>query len=246
MRSGSTAIEFLAFLLVVGGSATGCGIGAGIARQHGLGAARGAIVGAIVGAAAVVASYRLWAFRGRRAVHNRAIAPDQDCVVRGAKFRCRIDRGAGGHTGAVYDEHGDLRWRYGVRKNDRGRSWKNPLNKKDFVVADPQTGEEIFLRRASFFPSSFTVNDARGLRGTVRVVSVLRNMYAIKLTSGRPWTYRMPLFTVWFWGETDESPEFWVREVTKMAWDILIRPGIENQPLMAVLSFIHVERWNYS
>jgi hypothetical protein len=56
----------------------------------------------------------------------------------------------------------------------------------------------------------------------------------------------MPLFKVWFWGETDESPEFWVREVTKMAWDILIRPGIENQPLMAVLSFIHVERWNYS
>ncbi len=78
------------------------------------------------------------------------------------------------------------------------------------------------------------------------MVSILRNRYAIRMTGRQPWTYIMPLFRVAFCGGTDESPEFWVIEVTKMAWDILIRPGIENQPLLAVLSFIHVERFNYS
>jgi prepilin-type N-terminal cleavage/methylation domain-containing protein len=247
-RSGFTLIELLAVMLIVGGAVLGMGIGAAIARKHGLAGAGGGIVGAILGGAAVVAFYYLLALRSRLrlARHYKTLAPDQDCLARGAKFICSIDRRTGGHSGAAYDEHGDIRWRYGVRKNDLGRSWGNPFNKKDFVVADPQTGEEIVLRRASFFPPRFTIMDAQGVRGTVRMVSILRNEYAIHVTGRQPWTFRMPLFNYTFWGGTDESPEFWVIERTKMDWHFLIKPGIEDQPLVAALSFIHVERWNYS
>ena len=79
------------------------------------------------------------------------------------------------------------------------------------------------------------------------MVSILRNKYTINVTGKQPWTFKMPMFKVGFWGGTDESPEFWVREgPSTMEWSILIRPGIEDQPLVAALSFIHVERWNYS
>ncbi len=248
LRRGFTMIEFLAIMLIVGGAVMGMGIGAGIARTHGLAPAGGYVAGAVLGGMAVVFSYCLLTLpsRIRRAGRNMATAPDEGCVAHGAKFGCRIDRGTDGHSGAVYNEHGDVRWRYGVRRNDLGRSWGNPFNKKDLVVADPQTGEEIVLRRVSFFPSRFTITDAEGVRGTVRMVSILRNKYAINVTGRQPWTFRMPLFRVLFWGETEESPEFWVREVTKMDWDIHIRTGIEDQPLVAALSFIHVERFNYS
>jgi hypothetical protein len=232
-------------MLIIGGAATGWGIGAGIVREYGHAGAAGGIVGAILGGAAVVAAYYLVAFRSRCAVHNRTIAPDGDCIARGAKFRCLIDRRLYGHSGAVYDEHGDVRWRYGVRESYLGRSWGNPLDKMDFIVTDPQTGEEIVLRRVSFFPSRFTITDTQGERGTVCMVSILRNKYAINITGRRPWTFKMPLFRVGFWGETDESSEFWVRMVTQMAWDILIKPGIDDQPLVAALSFIHIERWSY-
>jgi hypothetical protein len=177
---------------------------------------------------------------------NRTIAPDKDCIARGAKFACRIESAWDGHSGKVYDEHGDVCWRYGARKSDLGWRWGNPFNKRDFVVASPQTNEEIVFRRISFLPPRLMINDARGESGTVCMVSVLRNKYRINVTARQSWTFRMPLFKVVFWGGTDESPEFWVREVTKMAWNILIKPGIEVQPLLAALCFIHVERFNYS
>ncbi|MCX7424327.1 MAG: hypothetical protein NTW96_01615 [Planctomycetia bacterium] len=178
---------------------------------------------------------------------HRTMVPDRDCIACGTKFVCHIDRGADGHSGVVRDEHGGIRWRYGVRKDDLGRSWANPFNKKDFVVVNAEMGEEIVVRRVSFFPPRFTIVDSQGVRGTVCMTSILRNKYTINVSEGQRWTFRMPLFKVGFWGGTDESPEFWVIEgPSKMQWSILIKPGIEDQPLVAALSFIHVERWNYS
>ena len=97
---------------------------------------------------------------------TRTIAPDEDCFARGAKFSCHIDhRRAHQHSGVVYGECGDVRWLYGVRKNRLGRNWQNPFDKKEFVVASPQTGEEIVIRRVSFFPSRFTIIDAQVQEG---------------------------------------------------------------------------------
>jgi hypothetical protein len=174
------------------------------------------------------------------------IGPDEDACDRGAKYSCQIARRGDGHSGVVFDEHGDVRWRYGVRKNKSGRSWGNPFNKKDFVVTNPQTREEVILRRVSFASSRFRIIDAQGERGAVRKASILRNKYTIEVSGRRPWTFKMPLFTIRFWGETDESSEFWVMlGSSKMEWNILVKPGVDDQPLVAALSFIHVEWWNY-
>jgi ABC-type antimicrobial peptide transport system permease subunit len=87
----------------------------------------------------------------------------------------------------------------------------------------------------------------RGARGSLRVASVLRNRYTIQVDGKPLWTFRTPLFTVRFWGGTDEAAEFWVvLSPSKMDWSLLVKPGVEHQPLLASLSFIHSEWWNYS
>jgi hypothetical protein len=175
------------------------------------------------------------------------LGPDEDCVARGAKYSCQIARRGSSHSGVVLDEQGEIRWRYGVRKTPSGRrSWK-PFTKKDFVVTDAQTQQEIIFRRLSRFPPRFQILDAQGERGIVRMTSILRNKYTISLKDRQPWTFRMPLFTIKFWGGAGNSPEFWVMiGPSKMEWNILIKPGIDDQPLAAALSFIHVQWWNYS
>jgi len=175
------------------------------------------------------------------------ISPNEACIAGGAKFTCQINRRDSHHAGVVRDEHGEVRWRYCLRKNDLGRGWKNPFKTKDFVVANPRTGEELIFRRGSFFPSRFTILDARDEIGVVCLTSLLRNKYTINVKGRQPWTFRMPLFTVRFWGGTDQSPEFWVIVgPSKMEWNILIKPALEDQPLVASLSFIHHQWWNYS
>jgi hypothetical protein len=177
---------------------------------------------------------------------RRAIGPDEDCIQHGARFGCQIARGADGHSGTILDEHGAVRWRYGMRRNPRGRSLGNPLNKPDFVVTDAAAGNEVVIRRTSFCPSRFSIADDQGVRGTLRMASVLRNKYTIQVGGDPLRTFRMPLFTVRFWGGTEAAPEFWVIVGhSKMEWSILLRPGLESQPLLATLSFIHTEWWNY-
>jgi hypothetical protein len=56
----------------------------------------------------------------------------------------------------------------------------------------------------------------------------------------------MPLFTIRFYGFSSAGPEIWVRVGrSKMEWNILIKAGVEEQPLVAALAFIHTEWWNY-
>lgn len=176
----------------------------------------------------------------------RATYPDDDCIALGAKLFCKIDRRESNRKGVILDEQGAVRWRFDVRKNVTQRSWWNPFYKKEFVVTDVRSGEEVVLRRASFFPSRFLIIQARAIIGSVCRASILRNKYTINVHGGQSWVFRMPLFSVHFFGGTKESTEFWVViGPSKMEWNVLIKPGIADQPLVAALSLIHHMAWNY-
>jgi hypothetical protein len=177
----------------------------------------------------------------------QAVAPDEKCLAEGGKYLCQIDRGNNGHTGMVRDEKGSIRWKYGVRASPSGRSLRNPFGKPDFVINDPSGKNEIVVRRASFIPPAFTVMEAGGSIGRIRLTTLLRNRYEIMLAGVQPLIFRMPLFTVRFWGGSQSGPEFWVAVgPSKMEWSILVKPGLDDRRLIAVLSFIHVEWWNFS
>lgn len=177
----------------------------------------------------------------------KAAGPDEKCLAEGGKYRCEIARGEDGYNGVVRDERGITRWKYGVRANVSGRSLSNPFNKPDFVIADPDGKNEIVVRRASFLPPAFTVMDAGESVGKIRLTSPLRNRYEILLVGSQALTFRMPLFTVRFWGGSQSGPEVWVVVgPSKMEWSILVKPGLDDRRLVAALAFIHGEWWNFS
>lgn len=141
---------------------------------------------------------------------RRTVAPEEECIAQGHKFVCQIGRGMDGHSGAVLDEHGVIRWRYGIRKNASARRLGNPFNKPDFVIAGADGKDEVVIRRASFIPPVFDIIEAGRVIGRVRMRSLFRNKYAIDIDGVNSWTFRMPLFTIRFFGDSSTGVEIWV------------------------------------
>jgi hypothetical protein len=103
------------------------------------------------------------------------------------------------------------------------------------------------VRRTSFVPSVFQIRDGDKVAGRIRMVSPIRNKYVIEIDGVNSWIFRMPLFTVRFRADSAVGTDIWVVVgPSKMEWNILVRPGISDRPLLAALSFIHNEWWNYS
>jgi hypothetical protein len=150
----------------------------------------------------------------------------------------------------VRDEQSVIRWRYGLRKNPSRHGLGNPFNKPDFVIGEPYAEShaqgELIIRRASFIPPLFNIIEAGTIIGRIGMRSIFRNKYAIDIDGVNSWTFRMPLFTISFHGDSSAGTEIWVvLGPSKREWNILIKPGVKEQPLVAALSFIHAEWWNY-
>lgn len=78
------------------------------------------------------------------------------------------------------------------------------------------------------------------------MLSIFRNKYAVDIDGVDSWTFRMPLFTIRFFGDSREGVGIWVAVwPSMMQWNILIKAGVEEWPLLAALAFIHTEWWNY-
>lgn len=172
--------------------------------------------------------------------------PNEECIARGTKLLCQIARGADGRNGAILDERGNIRWQYGIRKHPPGHALRNPFNKPDFIVAQPDAKGELVIRSASLIPPIFNIIEGGHVIGNIAMRSLFRNKYFISLHGAHSWLFRMPLFTVRFYGESNESIDVWVSVgPSKMEWNVLIKPGVAEWPLAAALAFIHNEWWNY-
>ena len=137
-------------------------------------------------------------------------------------------------------------WRFSVRKNPFGHTFRNPFAKWDFIVADRDGVNEVVIRRVSFIPPAFSIRKENSVIGGIKMQSVFRNKYLIWLDGVNSWTFQMPLFTIHFFGRSSTEPEIWVAVgPSKMEWSILIKAGVKAWPLLAALSFIHNEWWHY-
>ena len=57
----------------------------------------------------------------------------------------------------------------------------------------------------------------------------------------------MPLFTVYFHGESSSNSRVWVVVgPSKRQWTLLAEAGSDDERLLAALAFIHREWWCYS
>jgi hypothetical protein len=176
---------------------------------------------------------------------KRATAPDEGCIAQGTKILCQIHRGASSRSGELRDEQGNIRGRYG--RNGTVSRWglRNPFKKPDFGVVEPDA-RELIIRRVSFIPPVFNIIDADRVIGTIKMLSVFRNKYSISIDGATSWTFRMPLFTILFFGESSAGAEIWVHVgPSEREWNILIKPGVNTTGLVAALAFIHNERYFY-
>lgn len=65
----------------------------------------------------------------------------------------------------------------------------------------------------------------------------------IQFRDGATWTFRMPLYSVLFRGDSPSRPEVWVRMgPSETSWNILVRPGVDDKRLVPVVAFLHSER----
>ncbi len=184
----------------------------------------------------------------RQPVRSNRILPSEETIIsRGSKFVCVIDGGGLNRTGKIYNDEGKICWQYGTRTNPDGRRWGNPLNKPDFVVTNTDGKAEIVIRRVSFLPSVFQIMDQDHSIGQIALRNILGIKYRIRIDGQASSTFRLPLFTVRFWGDTDTGPSIWVAVgLSKMQWSVLLKPGTMDRKLIASLAFIHNQWWNYS
>ena len=181
------------------------------------------------------------------ALKHQNFPPPPDAVANGTKLVSRIAKGAPTRVGTVSDENGKIRWHYAPHRTCESWSSGNPLRKPDFVLFEDGRIEALRIRRISLFPSLFNVLERGKIIGTVLLSSILRNKYTIKIQGMNSWTFHMPLFTVYFFGKSSAGAEFWVAIApSKMQWNILLKPGLPQLPLAAILAFIHNERYFYS
>jgi hypothetical protein len=172
--------------------------------------------------------------------------PPPDIIAKGIKLVSRIAAGTARRVGAVSDQHGFIRWRYGPHRTRHSWTLGNPLRKPDFVFFERDERDALKIRRVSLFPSVFNLLEEGNLIGTVRMSSVLRNRYSIEL-DGVKWTFHMPLYTIYFSGESRTGTEVWVAMGPRESqWNILLAPGLPERSFAAILAFIHNERYFYS
>ena len=175
-----------------------------------------------------------------------AFPPPHAIIVNGIKLVSRIYARTAKRVGAVSDENGVVRWRYGPHRTRDSWTPGNPLRKPDFVFSERDEKDALTIRRISLFPSIFHLLEADNLVGTLRMSSILRNRYSIEL-DGVKWTFNMPLYTIYFFGESRSGTEIWVTMgPSESQWNILLAPGLPERPFAAILAFIHNERYFYS
>jgi hypothetical protein len=173
--------------------------------------------------------------------------PPPDIIANGIKLVSRIASGTERRVGAVSDENGSIRWRY--RPHQGRDSWTigNPLRKPDFVFFERDERDALKIRRVSLFPSVFNLLEEGNVIGKVRMSSFLRNRYSIELDGSKSWTFHMPLYTIYFSGESITGTDVWVAiGPRENQWNILLAPGLPERPFAAILAFIHNERYFYS
>jgi len=173
--------------------------------------------------------------------------PDEDTVDQGAKYCFVLDVENRSRTGKIRNEHGDVEWHYGPRRNPLRYSLRNPFNKPDFVVFVPNDQEAVTIRRVSFVPSRFQILDHEHVVGHIAMQSPLLNKYMIDIDGFATCVFRMPLFTVYFHGQFKDATGIWVVVgPSKMQWSVLARSDLDDIRLLSSLAFIHNQWFNYN
>jgi hypothetical protein len=182
-------------------------------------------------------------------LRSMRMAPRPDDIERAAAYGLVLDGRATEVPGLIFDTPGVTEPCWRLRTEPPRSPW-SPLNfwrKPDFLLVDSDNREILRIRRTRRMPACFHLVDKGNPVGTVQRRGILRNKYTLAFKDGPTWTFRMPLFTWLFWGESNTGRRIWVRMgPSKIQWTVLMQPEADNVRLLMVLAFIHREWWCYS
>lgn len=172
--------------------------------------------------------------------------PSDDCAEHGAEFYSVVSWD-GSQPVDILDDSDVLRWRGELRPARWPLALVNVFRKSFYVVSNPDGQELFIIRRVKRFPATFEMVEHERVIGQIQLRSILRNKYVLSFSNGETWTIRMPLFTVYFWAESNADTTIWiVVGPSVMRWNILVEPGIDNAHLVPALTFIQREWCVYS
>ncbi len=171
--------------------------------------------------------------------------PTDEIIKKGRKFISQIHETVD-YAGSIVDESGDVVWRSETHPTRSPHSPANLLKKPAFIIVEPDGSEIARVSRSRRLPPTFSIRDTKGCIGTIRLQSILRNLYSVSLGSEN-WLFRMPLFRVDFGGASDLGARVWViMGPSKKQWNILFDLGVKHREMAIAIAFIHREWWCYS
>ena len=113
----------------------------------------------------------------------------------------------------------------------------------EFVVCDPDGKEVVRIRRTRRFPrATFEMRDGKELRATIVRRHPLFSSYDIRLAGGPDWRFKLPLFTIDFFGESSIGGKLLARADTHNQWFMVVDTNHDSSYLIHALLFIHRER----
>jgi hypothetical protein len=172
--------------------------------------------------------------------------PSQELLERGRRVMSLISSNSNAE-GAIFTDQGVPLARFETHPKRSAHSLLNLGNKPAFVVYDPSNCEVLRIQRVRRMPPTFQMIGDGQVLARIRLLSLLRNSFAIEPVDGARWVFRMPLFTVTFHGASSEGEEVWVQVGPgKTQWNVLLEPHRDSIPFLSALSFIHREWWCYS
>ncbi len=113
----------------------------------------------------------------------------------------------------------------------------------ELVVYDPDGKEVVRIRRTRRFPrATFEMRDRKELRATIVRRHPLFLSYDIRLAGGPDWRFKLPLFTVDFFGESSIGGRLLASQHRHYQWFMVVDTNHDSPYLIDALAFIHRER----
>jgi hypothetical protein len=167
------------------------------------------------------------------ALRNRPGERGQYC------FQCAYDG-----NGMIYGSNGEALWLIKTEHfNDRLPHPYGFFRLPDFVVYDRAGKELIRIKRERRFPAArFVMFEDGAPVCRISQRSLLLNKYRLDFVGQPKWTFHMPLFSVFFRGQSETGARVQVRLKTHNVWYAKVDADADSFRLAAAMAFIHRER----
>ena len=173
-------------------------------------------------------------------ISSRVTPKEKPKIAEGGKytFQCAYEG-----NGKIYNSIGEALWQVKTLHFRKPHYPYGIFRLPDFVVYDLAEREVYRIKlKHTFWRTVFEVFENGSVVCVIQRGSFLQTKYTFQFSSGAKWTFRLPLFSVFFSGISERGEKIRARLWSHNVWYVFIDAAAANPQLVAVLAFIHRER----